>query len=296
MTLLGRAKGADERAVVAQRLKRLSSITAKLRRFRDMKLSRMQDIGGCRAVVRTVARVRQLTTLYRRSSSKNPHDRPELVREYDYILEPKDDGYRSVHLVYRYRTASPHLTAYNGLRIEIQLRSQLQHAWATAVETVGTFTGQALKSNIGEESWLRFFALMGSAIARRERSPLVPGTPTQNDDLVTELRWLASRLKAHTVLQGLGYALSETTTREKDAKAYLLVLDPINKTLETTGFTHEELPRASEEYLAAEKKIAGTDSQAVLVSVESLKALRAAYPNYYLDTRAFLDAVRRATA
>jgi hypothetical protein len=40
---------------------------------------------------------------------------------------------------------------YNDLKIEMQLRSQYQHAWATAVETVGTFIGQALKSSIGPE-------------------------------------------------------------------------------------------------------------------------------------------------
>ena len=40
-----------EGALVAQRLKRLSSIDAKLRRFGGMKLARMQDVGGCRAVL-----------------------------------------------------------------------------------------------------------------------------------------------------------------------------------------------------------------------------------------------------
>jgi ppGpp synthetase/RelA/SpoT-type nucleotidyltranferase len=51
MTLLSRAKKIDGKAIVAQRLKRLVSIDAKLRRFADMKLTQMQDIGGCRAVV-----------------------------------------------------------------------------------------------------------------------------------------------------------------------------------------------------------------------------------------------------
>ena len=42
-------------------------------------------------------------------------------------------GYRGVHLIYRYN--SDRKTEYNTLLIEMQLRSQLQHAWATAVET-----------------------------------------------------------------------------------------------------------------------------------------------------------------
>ena len=41
----------DRYALIAQRLKRVPSILSKLRRFNTMRLHRMQDIGGCRAVV-----------------------------------------------------------------------------------------------------------------------------------------------------------------------------------------------------------------------------------------------------
>ncbi|HKX17736.1 MAG TPA: (p)ppGpp synthetase, partial [bacterium] len=50
MTLKLRAKRIDSNAIVAQRLKRLSSIATKLRRNKHMALSQMQDLGGCRAV------------------------------------------------------------------------------------------------------------------------------------------------------------------------------------------------------------------------------------------------------
>ncbi len=58
------------------------------------------------------------------------------------------------YLIYRY--FSDRQTKYNTLKVELQLRSQLQHAWAAAVETVGAFVQQALKSSLGEEEWLRF--------------------------------------------------------------------------------------------------------------------------------------------
>src|SRR6266498_4478476 len=171
MTLLTRAKRVDNDAIVAQRIKRLSSIASKLKRNSNMKLSQMQDLGGCRAVLGTPRRVTELVDIYEKAAAKNPRDRPEFIKKYDYIKEPKIDGYRSVHFVYKYRTNAAGPAIYNGLRIEIQLRSRLQHAWATAVETVSTFTGQALKSNIGDEAWKRFFALVGSAIAARELTP-----------------------------------------------------------------------------------------------------------------------------
>jgi hypothetical protein len=45
-TLRAKLKTIDDKAIVAQRLKRTPSIVLKLKRFEGMKLARMQDIGG----------------------------------------------------------------------------------------------------------------------------------------------------------------------------------------------------------------------------------------------------------
>src|SRR5437867_11453880 len=58
------AKAVDPQALIAQRINRLSSIEAKLRRFKDMKLSQMQDTGGCWAIVGTTNQVYELLDLY----------------------------------------------------------------------------------------------------------------------------------------------------------------------------------------------------------------------------------------
>jgi len=52
--LLRRARQIDEKAIIAQRLKRFSSIAMKLRRFPDMRLTQMQDIAGCRAIFKSI--------------------------------------------------------------------------------------------------------------------------------------------------------------------------------------------------------------------------------------------------
>jgi (p)ppGpp synthase/HD superfamily hydrolase len=57
MLLKNRAKSVDSSAVVAQRLKRLPSIRAKLKR-ETMRLQQMQDLGGCRAIVKDMGAVR----------------------------------------------------------------------------------------------------------------------------------------------------------------------------------------------------------------------------------------------
>jgi hypothetical protein len=279
-------------SLVAQRIKRLSSIDHKLRRFDWLRLSAMQDIGGCRAVLKSVPQIEELVRLYKDSDLKHG-----LVDEDNYIEQPKRSGYRGVHLIYEYY--SDRKETYNGLKIEMQFRSQLQHAWATAVETVGTFIQQALKSSVGEKDWLRFFALMGTEIAVRENTSPVPHTPTNTNELRQELRDYASRLDVEGKLQAYGNALrAHEQGIIPGAHYFLLRLNAADQTVTVRGFRARELEAATKEYATMEQQIrslppeAGGD--AVLVSVESMQALRRAYPNYFLDTREFLTAVKQA--
>lgn len=300
MMLIGRAKRIDTKAIVAQRLKRLSSIDAKLREHENwMKLTQMQDIGGCRAIVRSVQSVKRLVAVYKGATAKNPKRGHQFHHENDYIKHPKKDGYRSYHLVYRYQSEAEEFRQYNGLKIEIQIRTNLQHAWATAVETVSTFSGQALKSRGGELDWRRFFALMGSAIAMRERQPLVPDTPEDRRTLVEELRYLSEKLNVVTVLEAWRTSLEVLPAKhiKKNTEAFLLYLDPKEKQIRFNSYTPEELPKAVNDYMESEKQIEASPlagAQAVLVSVSSLHALRRAYPSYYLDTTAFVEALKYA--
>ena len=93
--------------------------------------------------------------------------RHELVKVNDYILSPKKSGYRSLHLIYKFKTDTPSKEVYNRypMLIELQFRTHLQHIWATALETIGLFTNQALKSGQGSKEILRFFVLVSSLFA-----------------------------------------------------------------------------------------------------------------------------------
>ncbi len=136
VTLRRNCSKVDSDYTVAQRIKRLTSIRAKLQRHDSMQLSQMQDIGGCRAILTSVDNVNALVKLYERSRFKH-----KLRNKKDYIINPKGDGYRGVHLIYEY-VGSPLTSCYDKLKIEIQIRTDLQHIWATSVETVGLFTQQ----------------------------------------------------------------------------------------------------------------------------------------------------------
>lgn len=282
------ARKVDEAPLIAQRIKRLSSTKSKLCREPSMQLSQMQDIGGCRAVLANVEAEHELRELY-----QNSRMRHTLVKENDYISQPKFSGYRSIHRIYRY--VSDRSDTYNGLQIEVQIRSQLQHAWATAVETVGTFLEQALKASRGSDEWLRFFVLMGSAMAIREKKPLVPNSPTSEIQLIRELKKYARDLTVERTLRAYHATLRLSRMPEvRGARYFLVELRPSGEkvNVSVTAYRGKELQEATDKYLAIETTLTEPGSEAVLVSVESLDSLRRAYPNYFLDTDIFLDVMK----
>jgi hypothetical protein len=284
MVLRHRASKVDPDATVAQRIKRLPSITQKLVRFQSMELDRMQDIGGCRAVVEDLGRLKDLEALYRTSRSSH-----RLVRTDDYVWDkPKLSGYRSLHLVYGYQGAKK---SHENLKIEIELRTRMQHAWATALETVYTFTAQALKASKGKAAWLRFFALMASEIAHLEGTSPVPGTPDDRQELVNEIRALAKKIQVVDRLRAYGMTLNftEQNPPQRGDRYFVLVLEP--DTSDLTLYAFPDLPSATAYYDATESVAVSSRRDIVLVAVGATASLRRAYPNYFLDTDYFLNLV-----
>jgi len=287
ITLRHRARKIERNVIIAQREKRLDSIHRKLVAKPTMRMTQMQDIAGCRAVFTRLAQVYRLAEAYK--SGKFDH---KFRNEKDYIANPKPDGYRSYHLVYEYVGAGP-TKPYSGLRVEIQIRTQLQHAWATAVEAVGIFTRQALKSNQGNEDWLRFFALMSSAIAAMERTPCVPETPSRKRELVAEIQALTDKLRAKDMLKAYNTTL-ETLGSAKDAKYFIVQLDPEIGRVTVRRYKAKESAEANRVYTELESRIPDDSrEQVVLVSVADINALKRAYPNYFLDTALFSRLVER---
>ena len=287
MNLRRRVRG---RGFVAQRLKRLPSIISKLERLPRIRLSQMQDIGGCRAVLRSSGNAYELALEF--ASSRIRH---KLIRYKDYIQEPQRSGYRSLHMVYRYD--SDRSVQWNGLNTEIQIRSLLQHQWATAVETVGTFTRNELKSSRGDATWLRFFSLMSTVIAQREGMPGVPNTPTSRIQLLQEMRECDRLLGVSEQLA----AFQMLTPRLQGFMARNqwtgIQLDLANRTVFGTVFNPGDLEAATNWYVEREVESRGDSRfEVVLVSAPSLSALRRAYPNYHADLGDFRRLVQETIA
>jgi len=208
----------DPKGIVAQRLKRTPTIIDKLKnRQKGMDLGRMHDVGGLRAIVKSVQNVREIENRFVHSRAKHI-----LKRTYDYIAEPKESGYRGIHLVYEYQ--NPKKLDCDGLLIEIQLRTRLQHLWSTAVETAGFFFWESLKSSQGNERHLDFFQMVSALFAFEEEQPVsMPFRHLTREALIDKLRVFEKEIFA----VGLKPATEETTrgrirTAEREAQQFVL--------------------------------------------------------------------------
>ena len=285
MMLRRKATDIDSTAIVVQRHKRAPSIINKLRRFPQMELNRMQDIGGCRAIVSTVSDAEQVSQHIQQSSTRH-----KLHRVYDYIDSPKDTGYRGIHLTYKYNGSKSEYTDYF---VEIQVRSKIQHAWATAVEIVDTFTSQALKSNQGTTDWLDFFRVASAEFAKLEERPV--GTSVNPNTTFSELTRLAEKLSVFARLNA--FAVTTNLVHEKfvgTTDYFLLELTEDAAQVLITPYKTSDFDRATAAYLEKEKRAnSGYASDVVLVAASSLQALHNAYPNYFADSKEFLRYLRQ---
>ncbi|MBI5520588.1 MAG: RelA/SpoT domain-containing protein [Desulfovibrio sp.] len=290
-TLRKKLKGIDRTGIVAERLKRTLSIIAKLERYQSMELARMQDIGGLRAIVRGVAQVRMLEILYREAKFEH-----ELTNSKDYISSPKPDGYRGVHLIYRYK--NKRAPDYDGLHVELQLRTKLQHAWATAVETMGTFLRQALKSGLGDEEWRVFFELTSAGFAKIEKCPAVPDYETLSmPEICIQVAESERKLRVLEKLRGFSVAANRITEGKGQGSYHLVMLNYDDKSVTITPYSVSRLAQANKDYAEVELRARnGEPVEAVLVSAGPIKALKKAYPNYFLDTHDFIKQVRKMLA
>jgi len=137
---------------VSQRLKRIPTILDKLRRETGMDLSRMQDFGGCRAVLDNIDEVRRVQERVMRSHRRRNGTVPHVK---DYISAPRDSGYRGVHVI----------VTYDERLVEVQLRTKVMHEWAITVERLSGRTGFNLKSAEGPDQLQEFFGLASELMA-----------------------------------------------------------------------------------------------------------------------------------
>lgn len=285
VSLRTKAKSVDSNALIVQRLKKMQSIKRKLK-YNDLlsnKLSHMQDIGGCRVILPNKDNVFTLKKVLEESRWKQ-----KLIRTNDYITSPKKTGYRGIHLIYEYN--SKNNFSYNGMNVEIQLRTKLQHIWATAVETIDTFIGSELKSNKGKDEWKRFFALMSSLFALEENSKTIPKTPKYQDEIINDLLQLNKKYDFFNVVEIINNSVKQINNFnqcKKENVFYLLTLESKGHIVEIVKYDKRSRKKANIEYLRREKSEEKENKNVVLVSANSIENLKQAYPNYFMNIEDF---------
>jgi putative GTP pyrophosphokinase len=131
----------------------------------------------------------------------------ELVNEndrYDYMLQPKQSGYRGIHDVYKYRAKTDSGAYWNGLQIELQYRTLVQHAWATSVELSDALTANRTKFSQGSADNTRFFQICSELLARRYEGSHSCLATASHVELVDEWYDIESRAQLFHQLKSVG--------------------------------------------------------------------------------------------
>lgn len=188
--ILKRRTNLIKNVLIAQRLKRMPTIINRLIN-NQTDLSSMQDIVGYRAILKNRHDLDSFAFSLQRSIGKFKYQ-DKCYK--NYTTCPKESGYRAIHFVYKYE--------YQGDKfIELQIRTELQHIWATTVETLGNVNSTDFKSSMGDEKLLSFFKLLSSAFAVQENYPkLTPHQSMSDKEIYKAVIDLYNKLKTKYVL------------------------------------------------------------------------------------------------
>ncbi|MDC7824440.1 RelA/SpoT domain-containing protein [Pseudomonas sp. BLCC-B13] len=262
---------------VAQRHKRRNTIFGKLFRLPKMELSRMDDIAGCRLIFPSCEELYNFRKIFH--SARFKHKRRNEADKYDYIKSPKKTGYRGIHDVYEYDVNSHAGDHLRGLYVEIQYRTHIQHAWATAVEVIGFITESQPKFQEGDDRYQHAMALASEVLARAHESKKGPLPDLTDKELVNAFIELDKSLSLMNMLRGLNAA-------DKDVKSNRNTILLFSKSGELQIKTYRDATEALRELFELENSF--PDHDIVLVRADSSEEVKFAYKNYFSDARDFI--------
>ena len=273
-------------AFSSHRLKRMTSIVAKLQHNPGMGLGGLQDIGGARFVFEDIPSLLKAQEIISSASLKHF----KLDRSpYDYVSEPKESGYRSIHFAYKYVSDNPD---YDGLRVELQIRTRLQHDWAMAVEIGELISSTPLKAGIGDEGWMDFFKLTSAIFAQKEDMPVAKSFSSYSEeDFCKRYAQLERSYNFLDQLRALVSAVKISEAHALKAGYAVILIQFKERTVQLRHYSIDALNEATIYYSEVEKAIDDKNAAVVLVSVSDMKELQEAYPSYFLNASEYTQAL-----
>ncbi len=272
-----RARLRNKNVIVAQRHKRKNTIFDKLHRLSGMQLARMDDVAGCRLIFRNIKELDRFRKEFHRARFN--HTMRNDPAKYNYITHPKATGYRGIHDVYEYDVNSEAGKGLKGLYIEIQYRTLVQHAWATAVEVVGFITESQPKFEKGDKRYHRTMAYASEVLARAHEGLTGPFPYLSDREVLEEFLRCDGELSLMQTLRGLNRAKSDIS----DKKNSILIFTPEG---ELTVKSYRDATDALRDLFEFEKSMPQNDI--VLVRADSSEEVRTAFRNYFNDAREFI--------
>lgn len=275
---------ADEpTALLAGRIKKLGTIVDKMRRPQaPTDLDTLYDIAGGRIIVDDMIALDRVC--HRLASS--PFLDQARTQRHDYVTAPKPSGYRARHLIFRYAD----LPCGHTLSAELQVRTSLQHLWATAVEIYDAATGSRLKFNELDNAHGLFFKKMSRLIEQLERSK-EPDTPSiramdEGFDGLNSALHVIDEIRAACQASTI---LGEEP--EVSLDGYCLIdFCPGEQSLQLSQLDESA---AFEAYFSKEARDSSAQHDYVLTKSSSMAGLKRLYPNYFGDVSEFVHLVDR---
>lgn len=268
---------------VAQRHKRRNTIFNKLFRFPSMQLSRMDDVAGCRLIFETMDELNAFRNNFHNARFR--HKRRNDLDKYNYIKYPKKTGYRGIHDIYVYDVNSISGKKLKGLYIEIQYRTLVQHAWATAVEVIGFITESQPKFQHGDTRYEKAMALASELLARAYENSKGPFPNLTDREVLNEFIQFDTELSLIKTLKGLNQAKNEVTNKRNT----ILIFSSDGK-LDTKSF--RDATEALKVLFELEKN--SPDKDIVLVRADSSEEIRLAFRSYFSDAKEFINLIEGA--
>lgn len=260
--------------VVTQRLKMKSTIIDKLVQGRAKDLSSMHDIAGCRVICNNLEELRLIRSEFneRRVFHKRISD-----EKFNYLSNPKSSGYRGIHDVFSHESKMAEMSPWNGLKVEIQYRTQVQHAWATGVEVCDRIFKDRLKFGQGEAQHAYLFELWSEVLARHLEGMNSCHCELSDRELVESVMSLDAHAR---VLDAFG-KLSSFKGKIKSGRNLLLSIGEDQKPRVESFASFPKALAAAESV----ERLGSSGAFAVAVRGRNTNELRSAFRNYFNDTK-----------
>lgn len=239
----------------------------------------MHDIAGLRLIFRNEEELWQFRAKMDSSRAKHPRTHPK--DRFDYIARPKETGYRGVHDVFERKVAqTPNHSAWDGLKFEVQLRTLVQHAWATAVEIFDSVQQSRFKFQKTNDKEYSQFLLISEIFARvhEERKSCLPAL--SDSELIRQCQDLENETNMLKMFRSLSIA------QKYDALTQNCILQR-----QTNGTLRVWAYRNGADAVSAISRIEALEdtADAVLVSAKTPHHIRDAFRNYFDDTSDFVQ-------